>query len=79
MSTISIPLNAQLEQGMEKLIAEGVADNKASFVRKAIEKFIEQTIIDDIREAEQELKEKKYLHGSIRELSDKIHGKNGKI
>lgn len=74
MTTISVPLNAHLEKSIDTLVSQGVADNKASFVRKAIESFIEQTAIRDILEAEKELKEKIYLKGNIKDLAKKIHG-----
>ena len=69
MTTISVLLNARLEKSIDSLVSQGIADNRASFIRKAIESFIEQTAMHDILEVEKQLREKTYLKGNIRDLA----------
>jgi len=65
MSTLSVPLSdGQLRQ-IQSLIDQGVAENKASLVRKAIDKYIEDQVIEAILKA----KEEPSLEGDLDELA----------
>lgn len=75
MSTLSVPLTPKLEETINQMVKNGVAENKASLVRQAVERFIEEKTIQDILEAQQELKQKKYLKGDIFTLSKKLNEK----
>jgi len=52
MSTISVPLNAELTTWVESMVKQDYAENKASLVRKA----------------EEEAREGKLFEGDLREL-----------
>lgn len=74
MSTLSVPLTPKLENIIDQMVRDGVAENKAALVRFAIEKFAEDQVIKDILEAQQEFADKKFLKGDIRTLAKKING-----
>ena len=65
MSTLSIPLSDDRLKQIQSLIDQGVADNKASLVRKAIDKFIEDQVIEAILKAQKEPR----LSGDLDELA----------
>lgn len=54
MTTISVPLSAELLRGLEYLTSHGKAENKAQAMRKALELYIEQQEIEDILSARRE-------------------------
>ena len=69
MSTISIPLTSRLEDLLENMLRDGVAENKASLVRNAIEKYAEDKVVERILLSEQEIKEGKALRGDLDTLA----------
>ena len=68
MTTISVPLTADLLKAIEDLIKHGKASNKADAVRKALGAYIEQQIIDDILHAERGPR----LKGDLRTLAKRF-------
>lgn len=72
MSTISVPLNAELTSWVEQMVKQGYAENKASLVRKALKRLAEEEAIAAVLQAEQELREGKILRGNLRELAKQI-------
>ena len=69
MSTISVPLNAKLENMLDDLLKSGYfADNKAGVIRKALERLSEEEAIQAILRAEQE----PTLRGDLKDLMKKI-------
>ncbi len=72
MSTLSVPITAKIEEVLEDMISNGVADNKASLVRRAIEKFAEDTVVERILRAERDINEGKFLQGDLDKLSAKL-------
>ena len=69
MSTISVPLNAELTNWLEQMVKQGYADNKASLVRKAIKRLAEEEAIAVVLRAEQELRDGKILRGDLDKLA----------
>lgn len=69
MSTISVPLNAELTNWLEQMVKQGYADNKASLVRKAIRRMAEEEAIAVVLRAEQEFRDGKVLRGDLDELA----------
>jgi len=72
MSTLSIPLPANLQEFVERSVKEGFAPTKAEVVRKAIKRLAEERAINDVLEAQREVKEGKVLYGDLDELAKKI-------
>jgi len=68
MSTISIPLPANLETFVNTMVKRGYAPTKAEVVRRALIKLAEDEAVADVLRAEQELAEGKVLRGDLRKL-----------
>ncbi len=68
MSTISVPLTAEIENFINLQVSIGRADSKAGLIRQAILRMEEEFYINEILEAERELKEGKIIRGNLREL-----------
>ena len=68
MSTLSVPLTADMLKKIEALIRQGVAGNKAELVRRAIDKYIEDQAVQAVLQAEMEPS----LEGDLDELIKKI-------
>ena len=64
MTTISVPLSADLLNALENLIALGKASNKADAVRRALKYYVEQQAIEDVLKASKEPS----LEGDLDEL-----------
>lgn len=71
MSTLSVPLNAELEKFIDQMIKEHKADTKAGVVRRALYEFAEKKAIDDVLLASEEVKRGNVVRGN----SEKILGK----
>lgn len=72
MTTLSVPLTKELEARLEELVKSGVGPNKASVMRKALQKLAEDEAVNLLLEAEREVKEGKILRGDLDELVKKI-------
>ena len=64
MSTISVPLSAELENSLNSLVESGYGSNKADVIRRALKKADEDEAVNRILRAEQEPS----LKGDLREL-----------
>ena len=71
MSTVSVPLKPNMEKALNDLIKQGYGDNKASLIRMAIERLIEDQAVFSVLHAEQEVAEGKVLKGDLRKLLKK--------
>ena len=72
MSTLSVPLTPELEEEIKKLVKAGFAPNKASVVRRAIERLAEEEAVQAVLLAQKEIKDGKGLRGDLRELMKHI-------
>ena len=72
MTTLSVPLAPNLENIVNSFVKEGYASNKAEVVRKALIRLAEEKAINDLLEAEQEVREGKFFRGDLDELVKKI-------
>jgi len=72
MSILSVPLSPKHEKMVNKMVKDGVAANKAEVARLAIEKLAEDRAVQDVLDAQQELKEGKLLTGDLDELVKKL-------
>ncbi|MDD3694315.1 MAG: hypothetical protein PHC89_02900 [Candidatus Pacebacteria bacterium] len=68
MTTLSVPLNKELEQHVENLVESGYGANKADAVRKAIQAAAEEQAIQAVLKASSE----PALSGNLRDLAEKI-------
>ncbi|MSR85382.1 hypothetical protein EXS71_03040 [Candidatus Uhrbacteria bacterium] len=68
MSTLSVPLTAQLDTFVKQMVHKGFGANKADVVRRALTRLAEDEAIFSVLRSEQELKEGKALHGNLHKL-----------
>ena len=68
MTTISVPFSEELLKKLQALIDLGVADNKAALIRKAVDKYVEEQVIESILKAQKEPR----LKGDLDELALKL-------
>lgn len=68
MSTLSVPMPADLLNALESLVRRKFASSKADAARKAIEKYIEDMAVEDILLASRE----PTLEGDFDELLKKV-------
>lgn len=64
-----LPLTHSLKKDIDWLVLNGIAKDRVSVVRKAIEHFVEYQAIQDVLEAEKELDDGKVLTGDLDELA----------
>ena len=68
MTTISVPLPANLEEFVNKMVKDGNAANKADVVRKALKLLSEEEAVNAVLQAQREPN----LKGDLRELAKKL-------
>jgi len=68
MSTLSVPVSADMLKRIEMLVALGVAANKSDLVRKAVDKFLEDQAVQAVLDAEKEPS----MEGDLDELAKKF-------
>ena len=72
MTTISVPLPANLEEFVNKMVKDGNAANKADVVRKALKLLSEEEAVNAVLQAQREISDGKGLRGDLRELAKKF-------
>ena len=72
MTTLSIPINNELEEFIKEQIADGQAANKADVVRKALRHYREEKAIMDVLEAEADIRAGRVYKGDLDELVKKL-------
>ena len=68
MTTISVPLSAELLTSLENLIRQGCGRNKADVMRRALEKYVEDEAVEAVLRASREPS----LSGNLDDLIAKI-------
>jgi Arc/MetJ-type ribon-helix-helix transcriptional regulator len=68
MTTISVPLPADLEKSLNRLVRSGYGSNKADVVRRAIVRLAEDEAVEAVLRAEREPS----LSGNLKELAKKF-------
>ena len=68
MTTVSVPLSAEMLSALEMLIKQGVAPNKAAAIRKAIAKYLEDQAVEVVLRASKE----PTLYGDLDTLLKKL-------
>lgn len=69
MSTLSVPLDAQLEAFIDSMVKSGRSANKAAVVRQALKKMAEDEAVEAVMQGMRELREGKILSGDLDELA----------
>jgi Arc/MetJ-type ribon-helix-helix transcriptional regulator len=72
MSTISVPIPAHLEESLNNLIKNGRGSNKAELIRRAITAMVDEEAIQNVLQAQQEIREGKYYKVDLRKLLKKV-------
>ncbi len=68
MATVSIILTEDLLKKIQELINLGVADNKSAVIRKAVDKYVEDQVVESILRAAKEPS----LQGDLDELAERF-------
>jgi len=76
MSTLSVPLNPELEAAVRRLIRDGYAETKAAVVRKAIKTVEEDEALMAILRAEQDIREGRVFRGDLNKILKKFNARN---
>ncbi len=71
MSTLSVPLPADLEEFIRRQVKSGRSPNKAAVVRSALKLLSEEEAVQAVLKAERE----PTLRGDLRELAKKLRTK----
>lgn len=72
MTTISVPLPANLEEAVNNLVKSGYGSNKADVIRRAIKFLAEEEAVQAVLHAEREIALGKGLKGDLRTLAKKF-------
>lgn len=72
MTTLSIPINGELERFIEEQISSGKAANKADVVRKALRFYREEQAFMDLLEAEADVKAGRVYKGDLDKIVKKL-------
>ena len=72
MSTLSVPLDASLENFVNDMVRRGEAANKADVARKALRRMSEDDAVNAVLQSQQEMREGKILRGDLRELAKSL-------
>jgi predicted DNA-binding protein len=67
MTTVSVPINPELEAALQYLQAETGA-SRAGVIRKAIEKYHEDEMVNAVLESQRQVAEGKVIRGDWRQL-----------
>jgi len=68
MTTISVPLSPKLQEQLDALVAEGVGNNRADVMRRALEWFAEEEAVNAVLKAEREVSAGKILRGNAKDI-----------
>jgi len=72
MSTITIPINRELESFIEEELRAGTSDSKAHLVRFALGRLREERALARIQEAETDIKAGRVYKGDLKKLLKKF-------
>ena len=72
MTTITIPINKELETFINEEIREGVSDSKAHVVRYALSRLQEERALTRLKEAEDDVKNGRIYKGDLKQLLSKF-------
>lgn len=70
--TISVPITRGQERFLAERVKSGASANKAHAVRQAIIALAEEEFLQDVLEAEEEIRQGKGIRGDLREILRKM-------
>ena len=71
MTTISVPMPAELLHFIDSIISSGEVENRAQAIRKAVRKMQEQWEIDEILQASRDIDKGLFYTGDLKEILKK--------
>jgi Arc/MetJ-type ribon-helix-helix transcriptional regulator len=72
MTTITVPISAELEQFIKEELAHGTSESKAHLVRYALMRLKEERALERLSEAEKDIAEGRVYKGSLTKLAKKF-------
>lgn len=72
MTTLSIPINGELADFIDRMVKEGKGANKADVVRRALREYRENEAVETVLQAQREITLGMGLKGDLRELMKKM-------
>ena len=68
MTTITVPINSELEAFIDEELAQGTSETKAHLVRFALLRLRDERALARVREAENDIKAGRVYQGDLRAL-----------
>lgn len=72
MSTLSVPLPANLEEFIARMVKRGRASTKAEVVRQALWRYSEEQETEELLQSMREAKEGKAVRGDLRTIMKRM-------
>lgn len=72
MPTISVPLPVALNDYVTKAVRRGEAPTKAALIRRAVQHYAEESAIQAVLRAKQDVREGKVVYGDLRKILKKM-------
>ncbi len=72
MTTLSIPVSSATVSFINRMVKSGAASTKAEVVRQALARYAEDRAVEDVRIAQQEMREGKGVSGDLRTILSKM-------
>ena len=68
MITLSIPVSTDTVSFINRMVKRGVASTKAEVVRQALARYAEDSLLESVLRAQQDLKDGKEVRGNLRDI-----------
>ena len=72
MTTITVPINKEIESFIKSELAAGKSESKAHLVRQAIMRLREERALENLREAEEDIATGRVYKGDLKKLLAKM-------
>ena len=72
MTTITVPINKEIESFINSELAAGKSESKAHLVRQAIMRLREERALENLREAEEDITTGRVYKGDLKKLLSKM-------
>lgn len=72
MTTVTVPLNNELNEFIQDEIKSGKSETKAHVVRYALMRLKEERVLERIQEAESDITQGRVYQGSLKSLAKKF-------
>lgn len=68
MITLSVPVSTNTVSFINRMVKRGVASTKAEVVRQALARYEEDSLLQSVLRAQQDLKDGKEIRGNLRDI-----------